>query len=151
MTITEQIERAMARAFFACAWADQVEETDDPAAPNLSGQEIMDVCPKQIDPAARHAAQTLRMDMVRVNKAIARDMDSLYRHAECAQVIFNQTGDRPLTPEMFGHYCAMQAMGHGVGLCDAFGEAVYEKIKVPHVEFSGSSLEKDYFAPRAID
>lgn len=54
-------------------------------------------------------------------------------------------GDRPNTMEFFGHYCAMQAMGHGVGLCDAFGSDVYKAIRVPYVEFGSHSLEKDYF------
>lgn len=54
-------------------------------------------------------------------------------------------GDRDNTIEHFGHYCAMQAMGHGVGLRDAFGADVYDRINVPCVEFSGYTLSVDYF------
>jgi hypothetical protein len=143
MTLTEEIELAMAKAFFASAWADQVEDTDDPNAPNLSGQEIMDVMPDEIDPAATHAATTLRMDMERVNNL---PMQNIYERVR--MIRDRRQGDRPMTPAMFGHYCAMQAMGHGVGLGDAFGEDVYEAIKVPYVEFGMGSLEKDYFKPR---
>jgi hypothetical protein len=52
--------------------------------------------------------------------------------------------DRDLTPELFGHYLAMQAMGHGVGL-ESFGRAVRDAINVPYVEFGSHSLECDYF------
>jgi len=53
-------------------------------------------------------------------------------------------GDRPNTAEYFGHYAAMQAMGCGVGLYDAFGPDVYGLIKVPDIEFGAYSLERDY-------
>lgn len=39
-------------------------------------------------------------------------------------------GDRDPTEENFGWYAAMQAMGHGVGLNDAFGF----RVEVPHAE-----------------
>jgi hypothetical protein len=54
--------------------------------------------------------------------------------------------DRDLTPELFGHYCAMQAMGSGVGL-ESFGRSVRDAIKISYVEFGSYSLEKDYFEP----
>lgn len=130
-----EIQEAMAKAFFASAWADQCEEAGESSM--LSGQEIMNVMPDDIDPAAYHAAKTLAFDMERANGA---SLDSLLeRIAEIAD------GDRDPTAEMFGHYAAMQAMGHGVGLGDAFGSAVREMVKVPYVEFSSCSLERDYF------
>jgi len=141
-TINEEIRVAMAKAFFASAWADMQDEKDDGV--NLSGCEIMDVMPETLDPAAIDAATTLVMDLESRNKTIACDIESLYRHAQCAQVIFNETGDRELTPENFGLYLALQAMGHGVGLSDAFGDAVYNAITVPYVEFGSHSLERDY-------
>lgn len=136
-TTTEQFEHHAARAFFACAWADAAEECDTDAAPNLSGVEIMDVMPDEIDPAALHAARTLRFDMERVNGA---SLDALM-----AIVTKHGAGDRPSTPEMFGHYAAMQSMGHGIGLRDAFGAEVCEMVKTPYVEFGLHSLSRDYF------
>lgn len=117
-------------AFFASAWADQQEENGN----SLRG-EIMDQIPDTIDPAATHAAITLAMDMERINsKSIAEMMEYIVNVAEW---------DRPATMEYFGHYAAMQAMGHGIE--DAFGYDVYELTKVPYIEFGVHSLERDYF------
>ncbi len=128
-------EKHAARAFFASAWADAAEDAEN--GPNLSGCEIMDVMPSEVDPAALHAARTLRMDIERVNGA---SVDELMTRIESMA-----NGDRPATMEFFGHYAAMQAMGHGVGLHDAFGSEVYDTIKVPYCEFGSHSLERDYF------
>jgi hypothetical protein len=127
----DQFELHAARAFFASAWADQVEENG--AA--LRG-EIMDQMPDDIDPAAIHAARTLRMDIERAN---GNTIDGIMDFIE-----LNGDGDRPNTVEMFGHYAAMQAMGHGVGLGDAFGSHVRETVKVPYCEFGSYSLEREY-------
>lgn len=134
MSIEQLIEFHMARAFFASAWADYVEEMGDEA--RFSGREIMGMMPDDTDPAATHAARTLRLDMERVN---GRSIAQLLTYAISAH-----DGDRPADAEHFGHYCATQAMGHGVGLRDAFGRDVYEKIRVPYVEFGSHSLERDY-------
>jgi hypothetical protein len=149
MTISEEIELHMARAFFASAWADQVDNSDE--GPNLSGKEIMDEMPTEIDSAARHAAKTLHFEMVRANPVpdefrCGLGLEYLFQNALASRV--EGKGDRPLTPENFGHYCAMQAMGHGVGLHDAFGKTVYEMIQVPYVEFGSASLAKDYYPQR---
>lgn len=147
VTVCQQIKTAMAKAFFASAYADQAEECEQP----LRG-EIMDQLPGTIDPAAIHAAETLTNGMLQANWP-ARDTRTL-PHEVGLLLIFEHVGrliaehggkDRELTPDTFGHYCAMQAMGHGVGLNDAFGSAVYDAIKVPYCEFGSSHLEHDYF------
>jgi hypothetical protein len=71
-------------------------------------------------------------------------LEALFDKAE-AIIETSGGGDRELSPEMFGHYLAMQAMGHGVGLSDAFGREVREAIKVPYLEFTNLDLEGDYF------
>lgn len=124
------------RAFFASAWADMAEEEN--AIPWPPGAEIMEYMPEAIDPAARHAARTLLCDIERKNgKTIGELMALIEKDGD---------GDRPNTVEMFGHYAAMQAMGHGVGIADAFGSDMHEKIKIPYVEFGSYSLQKDYFS-----
>lgn len=122
-------------AFFASAWADQCEESDNAAL--LSGQEIMHVMLSVTDPLAIAAGESLFADMERINQ---RSITELMRIVEKTG-----DGDRENTIEHFGHYCAMQAMGHGVGLHDAFGGDVYDRIRVPHVEFGSYSLSVDYF------
>ena len=137
----EQIEYAMARAFFCSAYADMAEEADTRKAKRLvtsmSGRDWMDVLPDGTDPGAVHAAKTLMNDMA------SRNLSGVQALWHVSTTMAN--GDRTCTPENFGHYCAMQAMGHGVGLGDAFGQDVYEKVIVPHVEFGSHSLQKDYF------
>ena len=130
-----EFEKHAARAFFASAWVDAAEDAEN--GPSLSGCEIMEVMPVDIDPAAIHAARTLRMDIERANGA---SVDTIFGAIQCIA-----EGDRPTTMEFFGHYAAMQAMGHGVGLNDAFGSEVYRTIKVPYCEFGQHSLERDYF------
>ena len=135
-TLNEQFTQHASRAFFASAWADQCEESDGAAL--LSGQEIMGLMPSDVDPSAISAANTLFMGMERINQ---RSITELMRIVEELGA-----GDRENTIEHFAHYCAMQSMGHGVGLRDAFGDDVYARIKVPYVEFGGHSLARDYFA-----
>lgn len=140
MSYTEKDEIAAfelhaAKAFFASAWADAADESED--SPIGAGTEIFDVMPDEIDPAATHAAHTLRMDMERVNgRTIGAMLGQIERDGD---------GDRPNTVESFGHYAAMQALGHGVGLSDAFGSEMREAITVPYCEFGSHSLEKEYF------
>ena len=130
-----EFEKHAARAFFASAWADAADESEN--SPIGPGTEIMDIVPSEIDPAAVHAARTLRMDIERVNTLTVTEM------LQAIEVLAD--GDRPATMEFFGHYAAMQAMGHGVGLYDAFGSDIHEMVKVPYVEFGSHSLERDYF------
>lgn len=137
-TVANEIKHHMARAFFGSAYADQAEENGEP----LTG-EIMNQLPPTIDPAAAHAADTLAMDMCKANDC--RTIDEVFNRVSVIQHTTGDKGDREVTPEMFGHYCAMQAMGHGVGLYDAFGSEVRNKITVPYCEFGSHSLEVDYF------
>lgn len=132
LEITE-IKKNMALAFFASAWADQEEEAGE-----AKGGEIMDRMPDEVDPEAIKAAEKLAEEMCKLNDV--PNIAVLYQ-----SIPENHTGDRPRNPEMFGHYCAMQAMGHGVGLGDAFGSEVYETVKIPNVEFNSATLSKDYF------
>jgi hypothetical protein len=126
--MNQDILNAMAKAFFASAWADQAEE----AGESLSGKEIFDVMPAIIDKHAWHAARILYMQMQAVNGV---SMETLYERAKL------ESGNPDFPIKDFGHYAAMEAQGHGVGLFDygIFG------IMVPYIEFGSHSLERDYF------
>lgn len=134
-SIKQDFIRHASLAFFASAWSDQCDESDNAAL--LSGREIMHVMPTDTDPSAIRAAKMLYMNIERINQCSITELMRIVEEIG--------DGDRENTIEHFAHYCAMQAMGHGVGLHDAFGAEVYDRIRVPYVEFSGYSLDVDYF------
>jgi len=119
----------MARAFFATAWADMVE--DDADSDSLSGLEITEVMPRSIDSSAWHAADTLCNDLTRANGM------------QCPRVLYlAHRGSPELSADDWGHYCAMQSMGQGVGLWEYGIES--HAVRVPYVEFGSHSLARDY-------
>jgi hypothetical protein len=124
-----RITRHMALAFFASAWADWNDECGDV---NVSGKDIFNVMPDEIDPEALKAAYQLAEGLeITAGKG-------LHELLEEAQAV-SEGGDLPCDEEHFGHYCAMQAMGHGVGI-----ESVgldHDWIKVPDIEFGSCSLD----------
>lgn len=136
-TPTELFILHAARAFFASAWADACEEAGESSM--LSGQEILHIMPEEIDPAAVHAAVTLAMAFEEANKCTIADAQAWF------EANADGSGDREPSIEVFGHYAAMQAMGHGVGLTDAFGSDQGKRFEVPYIEFGSHSLQKDYF------
>ena len=127
----KEIKKGMALAFFACAYADQAEECGQP----LRG-EIMDQLPATIDTAAIHAADTLYFQFEQ-NLGLRLTDAYVFIHG-----IENMPGKEPQT---FGHYAAMQSMGHGVGLWEYCPSQLHDKV--PYIEFGSYSLERDYFQP----
>ena len=138
-TISAEIRDNMARAFFASAWADQCEESGN--AGMMSGCDILDIMPVDLDPAAILAARDLETQLLADN----RQFTCLAGVLDYLQTVTPDGGDRPRTAEMLGHYLTMQAMGHGVGLYDAFGDAFHDAVRVPYIEFSGAHLDRQYF------
>lgn len=126
MNADDEFMHHAALAFFASAWADAVDYS-------VPGGQIMDAMPDDVDPAAVDAARALLARMLADNACA----DAAALLAKCPD-----DGDRPHSLETLGHYAAMQAMGHGVGLGDAFGD--HDCLIVPYVEFGDHSLEKDY-------
>ena len=133
MNAVDEIKRHAALAFFGSAYADAADEAHQP----LRGR-IMDQLPGETDPAAWSHANQLIEDVERANDDCAIE----YLFADVQRLA---DGDRECTPGMFGHYLAMQSMGHGVGIADAFGSDAADRVTVPYVEFSLLSLEKSYF------
>ncbi|MNC35321.1 hypothetical protein D3C76_165360 [compost metagenome] len=119
----ELIKKGMARAFFGSAYADMADDCGKP----LRG-EIMDQLPAVIDSAALHAADTLAFQL------------EMMHGQPVAKLFEANNATNELTAQEWGHYAAMQSMGHGVGLFD------YDiDLTIPHVEFGSHSLSRDYF------
>lgn len=144
------IARAMARAFFMSAFADAYDDAHDDCPErarigSMCGRDFRDVLPEQCDPGAESAAQEL---CEKLEKENGRDLFNLYYDAQEARVFRARL--KNMTPENFGHFLAMQSMGHGVGL-EELGDEVRNHVIVPDVEFSWLSLEREYFTPSLED
>lgn len=131
--IREEIIEHMARAFFACAWADWNDEYSEGCQGN--GVDVMDEMPNEIDPAAIAAANDLAEALEKSHRA---PLPQIFRRAV---MLSGDDGDRDKTPEMFGHYAAMGAMGHGVNLHDSLGSKAAVWVDVPYMEFSPFDLD----------
>lgn len=130
LEIREEIREHAAKAFFASAWAELQEV--DPNGMNLSGCEIMDVMPQELDPSAYEAADRLIAELEE-NEPVLETVETVCNWCWLQWYQSDIKTDRECTPEMFGHYLAMQAMGHGVGLESVTPEP--DEINVPYVEY----------------
>jgi hypothetical protein len=131
--IREEIIENMAKAFFASAWADWEDEYGE----GVGGVEILDVMPSRIDPGAVEAAERLASVMedrydASLPELLERIQNAPYRYA-----------DRPADAEHFGHYAAMQAMGHGVGLESIGDEKIFPNF--PWMEFTYFDLDPETY------
>lgn len=128
----DEILEHMARAFFATAWADWSDAYGEGTQGN--GVDVMDEMPDEIDPGARQAAEKLAANL---EKQHGLPIAEIFRKAV---ELAGDDGDREKSPEMFGHYAAMGAMGHGVSLWDAFGAEASDFVNT-----SGCYMEFSYF------
>lgn len=129
---SSEIREAMAKAFFATAWADYEEQVKHES---LAQTEIMDVLPDNIPESAYAAADNV---IGTIEKSTGRKISDLYNEAKEAP------GDHYKEPDedSFGHYLAMQAMGHGVSWSDDHPDLTFD---VPRVEYSYYDLpEAEY-------
>jgi hypothetical protein len=124
--ITEEI----AKAFFATAWIDAMEERHI----TFPGQNVYDIMPDVIPSSARQAAKKLVASMERVNKL---PIDEIYDEALRKEELL----DAPDIRDKFGYLTAMKAMGSGVSWEDDY---LSRGFKVPYYEFTWIDLdEKD--------
>ena len=132
--IRTEILEHMARAFFGTAWADW----EDQYGEGTGGMEVMEVMPDEIDPAASQAAGSLVESLEALHGKRIEDI------FEEAVKLSGDDGDRPKTPEMFGHYAAKGALGHGVSLYDAIGRKAAEFVNTSacHMEFTYYDLDE---------
>ena len=132
----KEIVKNMARAFFATAWADWEDEYGE----GVGGAEILNVMPEEIDSGATKAAERLASIMEGQYGATLPEL------LERIQAAPTRYASRPADAEHFGHYAAMQAMGHGVGLEEIGDEKIFPNF--PYMEFTYFDLDpKTYPLP----
>lgn len=145
-TFRDAFLEGAAKAFFCTAYADYVEEADSTdndldevernERANLArpggGEDWMDCLPP-IPPNAYALAGELWNALYKANGEAG--VYSLALRAEAAD------GVAP-DPDQFGHYLAMQAMGHGVSW---FDDHKTFKIKVPSIECSQCSFSDEAY------
>jgi hypothetical protein len=126
---TETILDAMARAFFVSAWANWEDEYGDT---NLAGVELMDVAP-ETEKEAIDAAAKLYTEIEQINNI---DL------GEFIPPGFTESNYDDSAARVFGHYLAMEAMGHGVSWSD---DHEAHGLNVPYLEFSFLDLDPDKY------
>jgi hypothetical protein len=116
--IRREIVKAMARSLFVDAWDDAECE-----AGREHHGELMDLAPETI-PEAIEAAEDLAEKFETLNK---KALDVMFEEAAAVD------GHRVFPiPEDFGHYTAMQALGHGVSWRDDHPD---HGFRVPHFDY----------------
>jgi hypothetical protein len=110
----DEIIAGAARAFYVLAWVNAEEEKGR----SHGGCELMDVAPNTARWALRYAKRFAK----RVEADNGASLDVLYERAR----LLTEAPDgmrharREPTPDLFGHYLAMQAMGQGVAWSDDY-------------------------------
>lgn len=122
--------KGAAAAFFVSAWGDKEEE----AGRSYPGKDLMDVAPDTPDYVMKEAYRFIGA----LENANKRHIASIFHKAIEADVAEGKDVKNKDYPDLFGHYLAMEAMGHGVSWWD--DHAKFE-IVVPHVEFTQFDLE----------
>jgi len=136
-SIEDNIVTAMARAMFVTVWADWAELHGDgyPA-----GCELLDVAPET-------PAYVLRVAHVWAGIVVGMNNDTiprrslffLFREALAADEHDPDTcQDDPSLQNDFGHYLAMEIMGHGVSWADDHAELPF---RLPYIEYSYFDLD----------
>lgn len=128
-TIDSQIITAMARALHVCAYADASDAGQLPEGHERAGQgsDWMDIAPETSAEAKEFAAYT-------GGRIAAMNGQSLFFLCRAAAMADGENPDDigGKYVDDFGHYLAMQCLGHGVSWFD--DHAKFD-LKLPHVEF----------------
>jgi hypothetical protein len=123
--LAQQLAASMARALHVTAWAEREEESGR----TYPGQELMDIAPDTTDEAT---AQAWRL-MGRIEQANRLNIYAAYCKALKADgQDYYAEGVAESNARDFGHYLAMEALGHGVGWAD---DHEPHGLIVPSIEF----------------
>ena len=128
VSMTESVYSGMARAFHVCTWADAQEEKGR----TFPGVDLMDEAPK----TTRRARDAALLFSGRLEHANGMQIVCLLYAAVKADG-FDPYDDPSCIAEEyardFGHYLAMQGMGHGVGWFDDHAKFA---LVIPHYEYA---------------
>jgi hypothetical protein len=145
-----------AKAFFVTAYADFVEEADSSdndldddareARKELprpgAGEDWMDYAPEP-PPAAFALAGELWASLETANKVSVYVLAERAEQADTEHMAkCHKCKANGFDAEEFGHYLAMQAMGHGVSWFDDHGDF---ELEIPHIECSQCSFDDEAY------
>jgi hypothetical protein len=141
-TVTSYVVDGMARALYVTAYADAVENHEIAGSGAGAGEDWMDVAPATPDYARDHAlmlagrlAEKNGMSLVcllyQAGKADGIDTDAKPLEADAPYWYERRESRHVNYAEAFGHYLAMQSLGHGVSWFDNHGRF---DLKTPYIE-----------------
>lgn len=161
-SLEETVALAMARAFFVSAWADNEEENGR----NYPGKDLMEVAPETPEFVVRFAYKFLgRIEQANdtniyalVEQAAVADRypkdDILQFTRENRLASYQNATTRAISATNgkyvsdFGHYLAMEGLGHGVSWFDDHGRF---EIEIPLVEFHYSEIPASELEPITLN
>jgi hypothetical protein len=122
--VISEIIDAAARAFFVNSWSDVMDEEG-----NLPiGVELSEAAPPTPPDAIEFAQNYIK----KVEESKKLPIDEYYRFVE--QLPRDPYWDRDYTPEVFGHYLSMSALGHGVGLWELVPRQYRHWVEMPYTD-----------------
>ena len=131
-SLREQILESAARALFVMAWANAWENSGR-STRGWGGQDLMQLAP----PTNERAKTIIATWAGKIERQHGAPLDVLYERAAAeTELEIEQNGarhQRPI-PDRFGHYLAMEAMGHGTTWMD--DHADHGLGRLPHLEDS---------------
>lgn len=128
--IRDEIIESAARAFYVSWWAN--EQENKKGFRGFGGGDLIDIAPR----TPRNVLTFARAFIADFEKTNGVRADQMY---ERAKALAEAPGGmhyarRDPSPDLFGHYTAMQAMGHGVAWSDDYPE---HGFKIPRAEYYG--------------
>lgn len=127
MSIKSEIIEAAARAVYVQAWASYMEESGGHIE---HGIDLMDQAPRTPTAAKKWARELIKT----MEKFNGKKIERMYVAA--AKMPLEHSWEKAATPEDFGHYTAMESLGHGVSWDDSHP---FHGFHIPLSEFDCSS------------
>lgn len=135
----DEVVQAASRAFFVDAWTNRAAALGH----TFPGENLMDVAPENPEDVQEWGTRFIQT----VERLNDKDIRLLYEEAAGAGTPSDHRTEP--TPETFGHYLAMQSLGHGVSWYDDHPEPSGGAIRLPNVETAVAVDPGDVFSSEA--